>query len=126
MDTNAAILVVNDSQPMRDYIKKSLRHRGYHDPIEAVDGKDALDKLMEYNVDLILTRVQMPKVSGIDLIKALSGHSALKHIPCMVLTSDTSDHGFQQAMEAGAVDFIKKPFTSSELDLKIKAVGQTE
>jgi len=126
MDTNAKILIVNDSEYMRDYMKQSLRHRGYNDPIEAVDGKDALDKLMEYDVDLILTRLQMPKVSGIDLIKALSNHSALKHIPCVVLTADTVNERFKQAMEAGAADFIIKPFTSSELDLKIKAIGREE
>ncbi|MEH0019650.1 MAG: response regulator [Desulfobacter sp.] len=126
MDNTIAILIVNDSEYMRDYTKKALLHQGYGDFIEAVDGKDALDRLMEHQVDLIISELHMPKVSGLDLVKAMSTHSTLKEIPCMVLVSDTSEDGFQEAMDAGAAGYLKKPFTSSELDMKIKAVGKKE
>ena len=126
MDNTIAILIVNDSEYMRDYTKKALLHQGYGDVIEAVDGKDALDRLMEHKVDLIISELHMPKVSGLDLVKAMSNHSTLKEIPCMVLVSDTSEDGFQEAMDAGAAGYLKKPFTSSELDMKIKAVGKKE
>lgn len=126
MDNTIAILIVNDSEYMRDYTKKALLHQGYGDVIEAVDGKDALDRLMEHKVDLIISELHMPKVSGLDLVKAMSTHSTLKEIPCMVLVSDTSEDGFQEAMDAGAAGYLKKPFTSSELDMQIKAVGKKE
>lgn len=127
MDNSIAILIVNDSEYMRGYTKKALHRRGYYgDVIEAVDGKDALDRLMEHKVDLIISELHMPKVSGLDLVKAVSAHSALKEIPCMVLVSDTSEHCFQKAMDAGAAGYLKKPFTSSELDMKIKAMGKKE
>ncbi|MCG8552834.1 MAG: response regulator [Desulfobacterales bacterium] len=126
MDQNAAILIVCDSEYMRDYIQKALKFQGYPAAIEAVDGKDALDSLMEHKVDLIISELQMPKVSGLDLVKAMANHSTLKKIPCMILTSDTSDDGFKQAMEAGAADYIKKPFTSSELDIKIKSIDKNQ
>lgn len=125
MDANAAILIVNDSEYMRDYMKKALKHQGYHDVIDAVDGKDALDMLMEYKVDVILSELKLPKVSGLDLLRALSNHSTLKRIPCIILTDNTSDDGFKEAMETGAADYIKKPFTSSELHLKIKSVDKS-
>jgi two-component system chemotaxis response regulator CheY len=125
MDNNAVILIVDASEYMRDYTQKALKHQGYNDVIEAVDGKNALDVLMEYKVDLIISELQMPKVSGLDLLKAMSNHSTLKSIPCIISTSDISSDSFKDAMEIGA-DYIKKPFTSSELDSKIKSIGSNE
>ena len=126
MDHSSLILIVGASKYMRDYIQKSLKIQGYNEIIEAVDGKDAIDALMEYKVDLIISELQMPKVSGLDLLKAMSNHSTLKNIPCIILTSDISDDSFKEAMKTGAVDYIKKPFTSSELDIKIKSVDKDE
>jgi two-component system chemotaxis response regulator CheY len=122
MDSNSSILVVNASEYMRDYIQGALKKQGHKRTLVAVDGKDALDMLMEHKVSLIITDLDMPKVSGLDLVKALSDHSALKSIPCIITTPEISSDNFKEAMQAGAADYIKKPFTSSELDIKIKAI----
>jgi two-component system chemotaxis response regulator CheY len=122
MDSNSSILVVNASEYMRDYIQGALKKQGHKRTLVAVDGKDALDMLMEHKVSLIITDLDMPKVSGLDLVKALSDHSVLKSIPCIITTPEISSDNFKEAMQAGAADYIKKPFTSSELDIKIKAI----
>lgn len=124
MGSSTAILIVDDSKFMRDYTHKSLKTRGYTHIIEAIDGKNALDVLMEHKVDLIISKLKLPKVNGLELLRALSNHSTLKHIPFVVLTPDTTNDGFIKAMKIGATDYIKKPFTSTDIDLKIKSVMQ--
>ncbi|MBU1343338.1 MAG: response regulator [Proteobacteria bacterium] len=122
MDASSAILIVDASDFMRDYMHKSLKNKGYDHILEAVDGKDALDALMEHKVDLILSELNMPKVNGLELLRAISNHSALKHIPFVVLVSDLSDETYKEAMKIGAADYIKKPFTPAEIDNKIKSI----
>jgi len=120
--SSTIILIVTASKYMRDYMHKSLKSRGYSNIVKAVDGKNALDALMEYKIDLIISELNMPKVSGLDLLKALLNHSELNHIPFIVLVSDMSNKTFKEAMRIGAADYIQKPFTSTELDIKIKSV----
>jgi len=122
IDSSIAILIVSASKYMRDYMHKSLKNCGYSSIIEAVDGKDALDALMEHKVDLIISELDMPKVSGLDLLKATSNHSGLKHIPFIVLVSDISNETCKEAIKIGVADYIKKPFTPKEIDNKIKAI----
>ena len=122
MDAFFNILIVDASKFMREYIHKSLKRSGYTRLFTAVDGKDALDSLMEHKIDLIISELNMPKVNGLELLKALLNHSTLKHIPFMISTKDTSNELFQEAMKIGATEYIKKPFTSKEIDFKIKKI----
>jgi len=122
MNSSYAILIVDDSASMRSIMKKSLEASGYTEIVEAVDGKDAIDKLSINKVDLIISDLNMPKVNGLDLLKATLNHSVFKSIPFMVLTSETDDETFKKAMQLGATDFIKKPFTQEELAIKIKSI----
>ncbi len=121
MDSSTVVLIADSSTYMRDYIHKSLKDHGYTHIFEAVDGKDAIDKLMEHKVDLIISELDMPKVNGLELLKALSDHSTLKSIPIMVLKSDKTSAMFKEAQKIGFTDYIEKPFTPSELDTKIKS-----
>ncbi len=123
MGSSNAVLVVDASKYMRDYMTKSLNSKGYT-VYEAVDGKNAIDVLMEHNVDVIISELNLPKVSGLELLKALSNHSQLMHLPFIVLTSDKSQAAFQEAMDSGAVGYISKPFTPSEIDIKIQSIIQ--
>ncbi len=122
MNSNSVILVVNASKFMRNYIHKSLKSKNYKHIIEAVDGKNAIDALMENKVDLIITDLNMPKVNGLELVKALSNHSELKYIPIMVIKSDDSIEMFEEAMKLGVCDYLEKPFTPSEIELKVNAI----
>ncbi len=122
MKSSFAILIVDDSATLRTMIRKALEQGGFTHLLEAEDGKAALDKLMEHRVDLIISDINMPKVNGFELLKAVLNNPMLKKIPFIVLTSRTEDETFKQVMKTGATDFIKKPFTPGELILKIKSV----
>ena len=122
MTSQFGILIVDDSNSLRNLIRKSLESAGYDNLLEAIDGKDALDMLMEHKVSLIICGLYMSKVNGLELVKALKNHSTLKVIPFIILTSDTEDETFKEVMKIGATDFIKKPFTKEDLVVKIKSI----
>lgn len=122
MDSKSAILIADDSAMQRNLIKKMLHSHGYVETLEAQDGKQVLDLLMEYKVDLIISGISMQKVNGLELLKALKNHSSLKSIPFMVMSLESEDNVVEKIMAAGAVDFIKKPFSQADLIKKISSV----
>ncbi len=122
MPKDFSILIVDHSPMLKRLMRQSLQEKKNLHLIEAQDGKDALDKLMEHRIDLIVSGINMPKVNGLELLKALKNHSALKSIPFVVLTSETEDDMFKQCMASGADDFIKKPFTGDDLIIKIQSI----
>jgi len=115
----STILIVDDSDAIRTPIREALESLGYQNVLEAVDGKEALDVLMEHKVHLILSDLDMPKVNGLDLLKALRNHSAFKEMPFLVLTFDVEQDLFHKAMECGASGFIRLPVTSEKLSEKV-------
>ncbi len=122
MSSSLAILIVDNSGYMRELMKKSLNSHGYDTIVEAIDGKNALDALMEHKIDLILSSLNLAKVNGLELIKALKNHSGLKHIPFIVVTSDVSKEIFKETMRNGAAGYIVKPFTPETLVEKIESI----
>lgn len=116
------ILIVDDAASLRNLIRKSLESEGYTHLVEAADGKEALDKLMEHKINLIISDINMPKVNGLELLKAVLGNSHLKRIPFIVLTSQTEDEMFKTVMQTGATDYIKKPFSKQDLIIKIRSI----
>lgn len=122
MDSKSVILIADNSAIQRNLIKKMLHSHGYVETLEAQDGKQVLDLLMEYKVDLIISGISMQKVNGLELLKALKNHSSLKSIPFMVMSLESEDNVVEKIMAAGAVDFIKKPFSQADLIEKISSV----
>ncbi len=122
MGSSYAILIVDDSVAIRSLIRKSLVSSGFTNTVEAQDGKEAIDMLSMFKINLIISDLNMPKVNGLELLKAILGHSVFKTIPFVVLTSDINDETFEKAMKLGATDYIKKPFTKENLISKIKSI----
>ena len=122
MNDSYVILVVDDSAAMRNLIKNALNASGFTTVVEAGDGKEAIDMLSITPVNLIISDLNMPKVNGLELLNAVLNHPVFKSIPFIVLTSETHDETFKQAMKLGAADFIKKPFGPEELAVKIKSI----
>lgn len=122
MGSSYAILIVDDSAAIRSLIRKSLVSSGFTNTVEAQDGKEAIDMLSMFKINLIISDLNMPKVNGLELLKAILGHSVFKTIPFVVLTSDINDETFEKAMKLGATDYIKKPFTKENLISKIKSI----
>lgn len=115
------ILAVDDSASMRQMVSFTLKGAGYS-VVEAVDGQDALNKAKAAKVDLVLTDVNMPKMDGIALIKALRGLPSYKFTPILLLTTESGAEKKSEGKTAGATGWIVKPFNPDQLLATIKKV----
>ena len=112
--TMRSILAVDDSASMRQMVSFTLRSSGY-EVIEAVDGQDALDKIGDRHVDLVLTDQNMPRMDGLTLIRELRGRARFRQTPILVLTTESSDEMKQAGRAAGATGWMVKPFDPARL-----------
>ncbi|MBK8852294.1 MAG: response regulator [Saprospiraceae bacterium] len=112
------ILVVEDNADVRTYIKDQLQ--GNYLILEATNGREGLEVAMMQVPDIIITDIMMPELDGLSLCKLIKKHPLLSHIPVIMLTSKTEEADKISGLEAGADDFLTKPFLATELVLKIK------
>lgn len=115
-------LVVDDSKTMRDLISKSLAMAGY-DVVCAVDGQDALQVLGEDDVTVITTDFNMPNMNGVQLVQALRGKDKYKFTPILLISTEQDDKIKQQAREAGASGWVRKPFQMTTLLEAVKKIS---
>lgn len=115
------ILAVDDSASMRQMVAFTLKGAGYS-VVEAIDGQDALNKAKTAKVDLVLTDVNMPKMDGIALIKALRALPTYKFTPILMLTTESGAEKKVEGKTAGATGWIVKPFNPDQLLATIKKV----
>jgi two-component system chemotaxis response regulator CheY len=119
-----SILAVDDSASMRQMVSFTLRSSGY-EVIEAIDGQDALDKLGDRQVDLVLTDQNMPRMDGLTLIRQLRVQDRFKRVPILVLTTESSDEMKQAGRAAGATGWMVKPFDPARLlEVIVKVLPQ--
>ena len=118
---SATILVVDDEAPIRLMLQQVLTQEGY-DIVTAEDGKEGLDLILKSTPDLILLDLRMPRLDGITFLKAMRTDPKTRSIPVIVLTGLKSRETLEQAMEAGADDFVTKPFETVELKIRIRAM----
>lgn len=116
-----SIMAVDDSASIRQMVSLTLKQEGY-DVIEAVDGMDALTKLKDNQVHMVITDLNMPKLDGIGLIKEIRSMSAHKFIPIVMLTTESQPEKKAEGKEAGATGWIVKPFQADQLIAVIKKV----
>lgn len=107
------ILAVDDSGSMRQVVSFALRAAGY-DVVEATDGMDAVPKLSGA-IAMVITDLNMPRMDGIDLIKHIRTKSAHKHIPILMLTTESQPAKKEAAKAAGATCWMVKPFKPEQL-----------
>ncbi len=115
------ILAVDDSASIRQMVSFTLKGAGY-EVIEAVDGRDALEKLVATSVHLVLTDLNMPNLDGIGLIRGVRANPSLRFIPVILLTTESQDAKKQEGRQAGATGWIVKPFKPDQLIAVIKKV----
>ncbi|MBK7349360.1 MAG: response regulator [Gemmatimonadetes bacterium] len=116
-------LVVDDSRAIRSIIGKTVKELGF-ELFEAGHGKEALDRLAEVGkVDLILVDWNMPEMNGFDFLVAARGNPAWKDTVIMMVTTETEMSQMQRALEAGANEYVMKPFTKDVLREKLQLVG---
>jgi signal transduction histidine kinase/CheY-like chemotaxis protein len=102
------ILIAEDNDDLRFYLKENLQKK--YQIIEAANGTDALRKIRKTVPDLILSDIMMPGLNGIDLCKKVKNDKALSHIPFILLTAKYTEEQQIEGIEAGADDYITKPF----------------
>ena len=115
------IMTADDSASFRQMIKFTLEQAGY-DVIEAIDGQDAVAKLDNTKVDMLIADLHMPKIDGIDLIKKIRTEPQYKFLPIIMLTTESQADKKQEGKDAGATGWIEKPFKPEQLLGVIKKV----
>lgn len=123
------VLIVDDSLPMRAVVKKTLKASGFKvgSLFDAVNGKEALEILRREWVDLVVTDYNMPDVNGFELLSQMKADEVLKTIPVVIVTTEGSQQRVREFMEAGAADYIRKPFTPEEIRGKLSRImGEDE
>ncbi len=115
------IMTVDDSASIRQMVNFTLKSAGYQ-VVEAVDGKDAVSKLQDSNVHMVLTDLNMPNMDGIQLIKSVRAMPSYKFIPIVMLTTESQAEKKQEGKAAGATGWIVKPFKPEQLLAVVKKV----
>ena len=115
------IMTVDDSTSVRQLVSFTLSEAGY-DVVEAVDGKDALAKLDNTIVNMVITDLNMPNLDGIGLIKGIRSSTNHRFVPVVMLTTESQDSKKQEGKSAGATGWIVKPFKPEQLLAVVKRV----
>ena len=115
------ILVVEDEQAIRDMVGFALSRAGF-ELIEAEDAREAQDRLEEGLPDMILLDWMLPGMSGIELARRLKRDDYTREVPIIMLTARGEEDDRVGGLEAGADDYVTKPFSPRELIARIKAV----
>lgn len=113
------ILVVDDQEAHSALMRSALLDAGYT-VLTAASGEQALERLQDGSIGLVLTDQQMPGMSGLELLQIL--HDRRPNLPVVMVTAHGTVASAVDAMRAGAVDFIQKPFTPEELLLVVRRV----
>jgi signal transduction histidine kinase/DNA-binding response OmpR family regulator len=115
----ARVLVADDNADMRNYIRRLLGTRW---TVEAVsDGAAAIEAIRARKPDLVLTDVMMPGLSGFGLLRELRGDPDLRDLPVIVLSARAGEEARVEGLDAGADDYLTKPFSSRELVARVNA-----
>ncbi|WP_435748126.1 SpoIIE family protein phosphatase [Nocardioides sp. SYSU DS0663] len=112
------VLVVDDNADMRRHIADLLAQA--YDVRSAVDGLDALRQMAVAVPDLVLTDVMMPELDGFGLLRRMQADPALMSVPVIMLSARAGEEGTVEGLEAGAVDYLVKPFSSRELLARVR------
>ena len=113
------VLVAEDEDDLRGFVVGVLKDSYVVDA--ARDGAEALELIKQNRPDLVLTDVMMPEVSGLDLTRVLKNDPSLRNIPVILLTARGENEAALEGYEAGAEDFVSKPFHTQVLQARIRA-----
>jgi len=115
------VLLVEDAPFLRYAFGRLLRMHGF-DVCEATDGREALDRVVDFRPDLVLTDLMMPIMDGVELIRRLHDDPETANLPVVAITADATDQAERQARQAGAVDVITKPIDLPGLLERLQAL----
>jgi two-component system chemotaxis response regulator CheY len=117
-----SVLIVDDQQSMRGIAKYILTQLGFKDIIEAKSGRDALGKLEQANVDLIISDWNMDDIDGLTLLKVIRKHPRTQSMPFIMATGRSDKEQVKEAISFGVNNYIIKPFDAMTMKKRIEAV----
>ena len=117
------ILIIDDEPDIRDVLKITLECEGF-DVFEAKDGVDGLEKVHKTSPDLVILDYKMPKMDGHEVCQILKKDILLRHMPIIMLTGKGETQDKIKGINAGADDYIVKPFDPQELVARIKMISR--
>ena len=115
------ILVADDDADILSLVLFRLERAGY-DVVAAADGDEALRLAVERHPDLAILDVMMPKLTGYDVTREIRKNEATRRMPVILLTARAQEADVTRGFEAGADDYIKKPFSPQELRERVQAI----
>jgi two-component system chemotaxis response regulator CheY len=116
-------LVVDDARTVRVILRRILEEMGF-EAIEADNGRDALTWLAEgLPTDVVLVDWDMPVMSGIAFVHAVRANPEYRNLRIIMVTKETRLHNVKEALEAGADEYIMKPFTKDVVREKLELLG---
>ncbi len=111
-----SVMVVEDDDAIRLVLRTNLEDEGYR-VVEAVTAEQALVQRIDEPVDVVLVDLRLPGIQGLDLIRSLR---ATSQVPIIIVTAQTDSHDVVAGLEAGADDYVTKPFVAKELMARIR------
>jgi DNA-binding response OmpR family regulator len=115
------ILIAEDERDIRDLITFTLRFANY-EVVAASNGEEAVSLARQEVPDLILMDVRMPRMTGYEACAAIRSESNLKDIPVIFLSVKGKDSEIQAGLQAGAVEYLLKPFAPDQLTARIETI----
>jgi two-component system chemotaxis response regulator CheY len=117
-------LVIDDSRAIRMILGRTLNRFGY-EVCSAANGREALDMMGEQNLELsvILVDWNMPEMNGLDFVKTVRSNPKYSEVPLMMVTTETEIEQMDRALEAGANEYVMKPFTDEVIADKLRLLG---
>ncbi|MFO7885849.1 MAG: response regulator [Desulfobacteraceae bacterium] len=122
MDTSIKVLIVDDFATMRRILKNILKQIGFKNLLEADDGTTALEVLEKQSVDLVISDWNMPKMTGLELLKILRGDKRYARIPFLMVTAEAQKQNVIEAVQAGVSNYVVKPFTAEAISEKLEKI----
>ena len=120
-DRRPVILAVDDDPDILKLVVFRLERSGYV-VLQARDGEEALRLALEHKPDLAVVDVMMPRMDGLELVRRLRAEEATSRTPIIMLTARAQDTDLQAGFEAGADDYLRKPFSPLELQARVQAI----
>lgn len=115
------VLVADDDEDIRSLVTFRLERSGY-EVVQAADGEEALRLAVERTPDLAILDVMMPKLTGYEVTRRMREAEGTDGIPVILLTARVQEADVERGFEAGADDYIRKPFSPQELRARVQAI----
>lgn len=121
-DQPARVLIVEDDRDLNNLLKFTLESTRDYEVASHFDGKDAVEMMLNWKPQLVLLDVMLPHTEGTEVLRAMRKHNQLASIPVILLTAKSQESDKIDGFEAGADDYITKPFSPRELLLRVQAL----